>query len=154
VRHPVQLPSDSPAVVRIAGVCRQSDNRNPCHPRAQAKFRALYFSGWNGSGQAFARRHAYYVQAGQLLLRENPWEEGDNQGLGAFARYSPDSATVSFRSPRSGEASLVALFTRGRFRAEMRTPLGRASRGPNSAEKAVSRKRPSKRTTRRSLRLG
>jgi porin len=50
---------------------------------------AVYFSGGNVSGRVFPSGHGYYVQMEQLVVRENPREEGDAQGLGAFASYFP-----------------------------------------------------------------
>ena len=50
---------------------------------------AACFSGGDVSGQAFPSGYGYYVQIEQLIVCENPCEESDAQGLGAFASYFP-----------------------------------------------------------------
>jgi porin len=48
----------------------------------------VYFSGGDVSGQDFPWRRGYYVQVEQMLVREDPCQEDDRQGLGAIARYA------------------------------------------------------------------
>ena len=48
-----------------------------------------YVSGGNVSGLAFPSGHGYYIQLEQLIVRENPCQEDDRQGLGLFVSYFP-----------------------------------------------------------------
>jgi porin len=48
-----------------------------------------YVSGGDAMGLTFPSAHGYYFQAEQLIYRENPSDESDDQGLGAFVSYFP-----------------------------------------------------------------
>ena len=50
---------------------------------------AAYLSSGNVAGAALPQGYGYYLQWEQQLYRENPCEEDDTQGLGAFLSYFP-----------------------------------------------------------------
>jgi porin len=50
---------------------------------------AAYASDGELGGLTLPSARGYYVQLEQLLARENPCQEGDTQGFGAFASYFP-----------------------------------------------------------------